>query len=147
MFVLVQTLLIKVPPTISGVRGFIPAISAVCTEFGGVECGYNCGFQSCACVCFKKGEDADLGAPDIAGLGWKLGPRPVRNAGPSICSWPLSPSFQLSSAIYPTRWQDKNVDSILNPYVPSCNSLSNWFQPLPTILSGGLDAVFGARGM
>lgn len=69
MFVLLQMSLIKVPKAICGARGFIPAISAMCTEFEGVECGYKCDFQSCACVCFEKGEDADLRAPDdVAGL-------------------------------------------------------------------------------
>lgn len=69
VFVLLQMSLIKVPKTICGARGFIPAISVMCTEFEGVECAYKCDFQSCACVCFEKGEGADLGAPDdVAGL-------------------------------------------------------------------------------
>lgn len=65
---------------------FVPAMYVMCEEFEGVECGYKDDFESCACVCFEEGKDADLWALGVAGLDWRLGPRPVRNAGPSMYS-------------------------------------------------------------
>lgn len=42
---------------------FVPAMYVMCEEFEGVECGYKDDFESCACVCFEEGKDADLWAP------------------------------------------------------------------------------------
>lgn len=86
MFVCSQMSLIKVFMTFCDAPGFILDISAIYTEFESVECGYKCDFQLCAGVYFEEGKDIDSGASGFAGLNWRLGPRPVHNAGLSMCS-------------------------------------------------------------